>query len=58
MGIPTLVNEGKVESQAVCDGGGPFCAACVRADDDCVAVVGDVMHDVALQERTGKEVVD
>lgn len=54
----TLVDQGEGHAQAVGDGGGAFGAACVRADDDCLLVVGDVLLDVALQQRADVEVVD
>jgi len=52
------VDEGKSQPEAVGDGRGAFGTACVRADDDGVAVVGDVLLDISLQERAGVEVVD
>ncbi len=52
------MDQGKGHAEAVGNGGGAFGTACVRADNDCVAVVGDVLLDVALQERVGVEVVD
>ena len=52
------MDEGKVEAEAVGNGGGTFGAACIRANNDRVAVVGDVVLDVALQERARMEVVD
>jgi hypothetical protein len=52
------VDERKGQPEPVGDGCGAFGAACVRADDHGIAVVGDLELDVALQERTRVEVVD
>jgi hypothetical protein len=52
------VDEGKSQPKAVGYRRGTLGATRIRTDDDRVAVVGDVVLDVAFQQRPGVEVVD
>ena len=55
---PLLMNECKLDAQRISDSSSSFGASSIRTDHDTASVVGNVVLDVLLQERSTVQIVD